>query len=118
MSHTVSLELKIKDKELFKQVARQKGYRVEEMRFRLYSSAEKGLGVFLPGWRYPAVVTEEGELRYDNYNGRWGKQEVLDELVQEYAVQLVHKKALEQGLTLVSQKTTQGEVEIVLAVNS
>lgn len=54
----------------------------------LYQAAETGIAIKLDGWNYPVVVdTANGKISYDNYNGSWGKQEKLDELLQEYVRQ-------------------------------
>jgi len=43
------------------------------------------LGVQLPEWRYPVVAQlDAGELRFDNYNGHWGKPEHLDKCVNRF----------------------------------
>ena len=55
---------------------------------KLFSGEATGVIVKLPGWKYPAVFdTESGQARYDNYNGRWGKQAQLDRFLQGYAVE-------------------------------
>jgi len=39
---------------------------------RLFSGEAAGIVVQLPGWNYPAVFdTATGEVRYDNFEGRW-----------------------------------------------
>ena len=43
--------------------------------FSVFSAESAGHAVQLPGWRYPLVCeTTSGQLRYDNYNGRWGEE--------------------------------------------
>jgi len=55
---------------------------------RLFSGEVEGLGVELPGWRYPVVCdTATGQLRYDDFNGRWGDQHHLDAFLQRFAVE-------------------------------
>jgi hypothetical protein len=113
MSHTVSLKTKVKDRELFKEVARRKGYKVEEnARVKFFSSEHRGLAVYLPNWKYPVVVEEDGTLCYDNYEGTWGEQELLDDLFRDYVQELVLKTALEQGYAVLEQEQ-QGE-ELVI----
>jgi hypothetical protein len=110
MSHTVKLRVKVKDKELFKEIALRKGYRIEEgVTVRFYSSTERGMAVYLPGWKYPVVVTDDGEVRYDNWNGKWGKTEVLHELMQEYATELVLQTAAVQGYVVLGQEENANE---------
>ena len=55
---------------------------------RLFSAEVNGLGVQFPDWRYPAVCQlDTGEIRYDNYGGRWGEQQHLNGFLQAYAVE-------------------------------
>ena len=55
---------------------------------RLFNGQVTGLGVQLPDWRYPLVCElSTGQLRYDNYGGRWGEQCHLDAFLQSYAVE-------------------------------
>jgi hypothetical protein len=110
MSHTVSLKLKVKDKRLLKEIALKKGYKVEDdAHVRFFSSEEYGMAVYLPGWHYPVVVTDGGEVRYDNYNGKWGKQEVLNELMQDYATELVLRTARMEGYLILEQSENENE---------
>jgi len=56
--------------------------------FKLYSNTKvTGHAVSLPGWNYPVVFTPDNKIKYDNYNGSWGKQELLDNLCAEIAIQ-------------------------------
>lgn len=93
MSHTVSMQVEIRDREAFIAACEAAGGRViGEGEHRLYESTEKGLAVSLPGWRYPIVLTDEG-IKYDNYGGAWGDQETLDTLVSRYAIHAAKLKA-------------------------
>ena len=67
-------------------------------RHKLYTSHAEGIGIKLPNWHYPVVINPEtGEAKYDNYNGGWGKQELLDALVQGYAVEKTRMEAIQAG---------------------
>ena len=47
----------------------------------------------LPGWTYPLVCDlASGELKYDNFSGRWGDQARLDAFLQAYAVERARPK--------------------------
>ena len=72
-----------------------------------------GLGVMLPGWSYPVVIdTTTGELKYDNYNGRWGKEEELAKFKQNYAAVKHRAIAHERGYQV--QETVDSDGSIVL----
>ena len=76
MSHIVSIKTEVRD-EAAVQAACSRLHlpRATRGTFELYSSTETGLGVELPHWKYPVVAnTETGQLRFDNYGGRWGSQ--------------------------------------------
>lgn len=103
MSHIVTLNVSIKDKAVLKEVAvRDFGLTVkdrETVTFFDYS-AHSGMTIRLPGWEYPVLVTDEGELIYDNYEGQWGDQAQLNQLIQNYVVACVYKA----GVTAVTSE--------------
>jgi len=97
MSHTVSVDIEIRNRDAFlAAVSACGGEVIGEGEHRLYSTYETGFAVQLPGWSYPIVLTEKG-LRYDNYGGYWGDQEQLDTLIARYAVETARAKATELG---------------------
>jgi len=85
--------------------------------FELYNSKETGLGIELPKWRYPVVAdTESGRLSFDNYEGRWGDQEYLDQFLQRYAVEAATIAARKQGHSVVEQRLGDGSVKLTVNV--
>ncbi|QEG22035.1 DUF1257 domain-containing protein [Mariniblastus fucicola] len=85
--------------------------------FELYNSKETGLGFELPNWKYPVVAnTETGELRFDNYNGRWGSQEFLDQFLQAYAAEQVKIEARKKGHSVVEQRLDNGSIKLTVRV--
>ena len=85
--------------------------------FELYSSTETGLGIELPHWKYPVVAnTETGQLRYDNYNGRWGSQEFLDQFLQAYCVERAKIEARKKGHSCVEQRLDNGSIKLTVNV--
>jgi hypothetical protein len=73
--------------------------------------------VQLPDWRYPVVCQlETGQLQYDNYNGRWGKQQHLDSFLQIYAVEKARIEARRQGHSVVEQQLTDGSIKLTVNV--
>lgn len=63
----------------------------------LYSSSETGVAFTLPGWNFPCILKDSGELSYDNYGGQWGSADVLGRLNAEYALQAAEAAARAQG---------------------
>jgi hypothetical protein len=84
---------------------------------RLFGGEVTGLGVQLPDWRYPAVCQlESGEIRYDNYNGRWGEQQHLDRFLQMYAVEKAKIEARCRGNTCTEQQLADGSIKLTVNV--
>ena len=85
---------------------------------KLFSGSATGLIVKLPGWRYPAVFnTESGQASYDNYKGRWGKQQQLDEFLQKYAVEKGKIEARRKGHTCTEQQLADGSIKLTVQVH-
>ena len=86
-------------------------------RFSFIPQRKLGLGVELPHWKYPVVAnTETGQLRFDNYNGRWGSQEFLDQLLQMYAVEKAKIEARKKGHTVTEQRLDNGAIKVTVNV--
>ena len=76
-----------------------------------------GHAVELPGWRYPVVCqTETGDLKYDDFGGRWGDQVQLNRFLQAYAVEKVKIEARRQGQTAIEQPLGDGSIRVQIAV--
>jgi hypothetical protein len=85
---------------------------------KLFSGEATGLAVELPDWRYPLVCdTATGQLRYDNYSGRWGEQKHLDAFLQSYAVEKCRIESRKRGHTLTEQTLPDGSVKLTVQVN-
>lgn len=56
---------------------------------RLFDGTQRhGHAVKLKGWREDVVFDlEKGECLFDNYGGRWGEEDKLDELIQSYTLE-------------------------------
>jgi hypothetical protein len=82
---------------------------------RLFSGEIAGLGVQLPKWRYPAVCQlDTGEIRFDNFNGRWGEQQHLDRFLQAYAVEKAKIEARRRGNTCTEQQLADGSIKLTV----
>jgi len=85
--------------------------------FKLFSAEAAGLGVELPGWRYPVVCdVATGKVHYDNYGGRWGEQSRLDSFLQAYAVQKASIEARRKGHTVVEQPLEDGSIKLTVQI--
>ena len=89
MSHVVSIKTEVRDVAAIRAACRRLNIdRPEEGTFELFSGEATGVAVRLPDWTYPVVCDiAAGELKFDNYSGRWGDQKELDAFLQAYAVE-------------------------------
>jgi hypothetical protein len=102
MSHTVTAKVsyaypKGEGSPLAKTVVKAGGTVLGEGTHSLYQNKEKGFGFTLPGWRYPIVLKENGELKFDDYRGSWGDTRDLDRLKSIYGVEAARQQAEELG---------------------
>ncbi len=118
MSHIVEIKTEVRDEAAVQSACRRLHLpKAVRGTFELYSSTETGLGIELPHWKYPVVAnTETGKLRYDNYNGRWGSQEFLDQFLQMYAVETTKIEARRKGHSVVEQKLDNGSIKLTVSV--
>jgi len=115
MSHTTTLETKIKDKgvlkravEIMKKELGLEVYIEETNSVNLFQgkiSVKNGIAVRLPNWKYPVLIDlDTGKIYYDNYGGRWGDEKYLNLLKQIYASQKILKAIEKQYGTKVAKK--------------
>ena len=120
MSHTTKRKSAMKDVETLKKaVARIPGaeYQGVGRAPRFAGQANSGHMVKLPGWNYPVTVDlTTGECTYDNYNGHWGNEEVLDKLNQGYAVEAAKAKAEEENREFEEIRLDDGGIKLVISL--
>ena len=84
---------------------------------KLFASSVRGLAVQLPGWNYPVVCQlDTGQLKYDDYGGRWGEKARLDQFLQAYAVERAKLEARKQGHTVTEQSLRDGSIKLTIHV--
>ena len=118
MSHIVEIKTEVRDESAIQSAcSRLHLPRATRGTFQLYSSEETGLGIELPNWKYPVVAnTETGQLRYDNYEGRWGSQEFLDQFLQAYATERVKLEARKKGHSVTEQRLDNGSIKLTVSM--
>lgn len=118
MSHIVQIKTEVRD-------AAAVGAACQRLRLpqpvqgnhRLFSGEVAGLGVQLPDWRYLAVCQlDTGEIKYDNYGGRWGEQQHLDAFLQAYTVEKAKIEARRRGNTCTEQQLADGSIKLTINV--
>ena len=84
---------------------------------KLFSGEATGLTVQLPNWQYPVVADlATGQLKFDNFGGRWGDHKHLDCLLQAYAVEKCRIEARKAGHSLTEQTLADGSIKLVIQV--
>jgi hypothetical protein len=118
MSHIVQIKTEVRDEAAVKSACMRLHLpKPTRGTFELYSSTELGLGIELPHWKYAVVAdTNTGQLRYDNYNGRWGAQEFLDQFLQGYAVEKAKLEARRRGHSVTERRLDDGSVKLTVSV--
>ena len=118
MSHIVKIQTQVRD-EAAVQAACRRRQLAEPIagRHQLYSREVEGLAVRLRDWTYPVVCQlQTGELQYDNFGGRWGQQQELDQFLQAYAVEKTRIEARKRGHTLTEQSLTDGSIKLTVQI--
>ena len=118
MSHIVEIKTQVKDAAAVRAGCNRLRLPTPiEGTHRLFSGEATGLGVQLPDWKYPLVCElSTGQLKYDNYNGRWGKQQHLDAFLQSYAVEKSKLEARREGHSVTESLLANGSVKLTINV--
>jgi len=84
---------------------------------KLFVAEKIGWAVKLTGWTYPVVCnTNTGEVDFDNYGGKWGQQQKLDEFLQAYAVEKAKIEARKAGHTATEHLLADGSIRVCVQV--
>ncbi len=118
MSHIVEIKTQVKDAAAVQAACRRLNLAEPQQRtVKLFSGEATGLAVQLPEWTYPIVCdTATGEVKFDNYNGRWGQQSHFDQFLQAYTVEKAKIEARRQGHSVSEQLLTDGSIRVQIAV--
>lgn len=118
MSHIVSIKTEVRDANAVRAASeRLRLPQPVEGTHRLFSGEATGLGVQLPDWKYVVVCDlSSGQLRYDNYGGRWGEQRHLDAFLQSYAVEKAKIEARRRGHSVTEAQLDDGSVKLTINV--
>jgi hypothetical protein len=118
MSHIVSIATEVRDAAALRAACRRlKLPEPVHKTVTLFSGEATGLAVELPHWQYPVVIdTASGEIRYDNFEGRWGEQKHLDALLQMYSVEKAKIEARRKGYVCAEQQLADGSIKLTVNV--
>lgn len=118
MSHTVHIQTQVRDAEAVRAACTRLGLPPPTSgELRLFSERVAGLGVQLPGWKYPAVCQlDSGVIKADTFNGRWGDPVQLDRFLQAYAVERARIEARKKGYSVTEQPLADGSIKLTVQV--
>ncbi len=118
MSHIVQIQTEVRDAGSVRAACGRLGLAPPvEGTHRLFSGEVTGLGVELPGWRYPVVCDlAEGRVAYDDFGGRWGERVRLEAFLQAYAVERASLEARRNGHTVTEQPLADGSIRLTVNV--
>jgi hypothetical protein len=118
VSHIVTIQTEVRDAAAVKSACQRLSLQPPvEKSVQLFSGAAQGLAVQLTGWLYPVVCDlAAGQLRFDNYGGRWGQQAELDRFLQAYAVEKTFIEARRHGHTVHEQPLADGSVRLTIQI--
>jgi hypothetical protein len=119
MSHIVTIKSEVRDAAAVK-AACQRLHLPEPVQGKtsLFGGEVEGLAVQLPDWYYPVVADlATGQLKFDNFSGRWGDQKHLDQFLQSYAVEKCRIEARKKGHVVTEQQLADGSIKRTVQVN-
>lgn len=89
MSHIVTVQTEVRDATAVRAACKRLGLAEPILgTTRLFQGEVNGLAVQLPGWQYPVVADlATGQLKFDDFGGRWGNRKDLDRFLQIYAAE-------------------------------
>ena len=118
MSHIVQIKTEVRDGIAVQAACQRLGLEAPVLgTVTLFATEATGLLVRLTGWIYPVVFdTRSGQVRFDNYGGRWGEQAQLDRFLQAYAVEKATLEARRKGHTVTEQTLDNGSIKLTVTV--
>ena len=118
MSHIVQIKTEVRDGIAVQAACQRLGLEAPVLgTVTLFATEATGLLVRLPDWIYPVVFdTRSGQVRFDNYGGRWGEQVQLDRFLQAYAVEKTKIEARRKGHIVFEQTLDNGSIKLTVTV--
>jgi hypothetical protein len=114
MSHIVTIQTKVRDPAAVAAACARMNLPAPTVgTAALFGGQVNGLLVRLPGWTYPAVVDlATGEVKFDNFEGRWGDRAQLDRFLQLYPIERAKLEAKANGFPVTEEALENGSIKL------
>ncbi len=110
-SHTAQIKVDFGDADTLRAaVESMRGEWLGQGSHKLFEGPVVGNGFRLPHWVYPLVVSDDGQLHYDDYRGQWGRVSDVEALKAAYSLAVAEQAARTQGWP--TERTEAGELVI------
>ena len=122
MSHIVTVNTEVRDTSAVTSAVKAACQRLSlaepvQGKAKLYGGEDEGLAVKLPDWTYPVVCDlASGQVKYDNFGGRWGDQKQLAKFLQAYAAEKVKIESRRKGHTVTESQLADGSIKLTIQV--
>ncbi len=118
MSHIVQIQTQVRDAAAVRAACQRLNLPAPvQGKVKLFSGEVEGLAVQLPDWIYPVVADlATGQVKFDNFNGRWGNQAHLDKFLQAYACEKAKIEARRRGHQCTEQTLADGSIKLTIQV--
>jgi hypothetical protein len=118
MSHIVRIQTQLKDAAAVRAACQRLGLPAPvQGKAKLFSGEVEGLAVQLPDWVYPVIVDlRTGEIKMDDFGGRWGDRKHFDKLLQAYACEKAKIEARKRGHQCTEQTLADGSIKLTIQV--
>jgi hypothetical protein len=118
MSHLVSIKTQLRDPIAIQSACERLKLPAPVFgKARLFKSEATGWQVKLPDWLCPVVCeTDRGDVKFDNFNGRWGDPSELDAFFHAYAVEKAKLEARRAGHSVSERQLADGSIRVQIAV--
>ena len=118
MSHIVTITIEVRDLAALSAACRRLNLPAPvQGTHDVFGQIVEGHGVQLPDWDYLVVFNlGTGKGVYDNYGGKWGKQEHLDSFMQAYGVEKTKLELRRKGYRPTEQTRADGSIVVSCAV--
>jgi hypothetical protein len=118
MSHIVTVKAEVRDATAVRAACRRLSFAEPvQGEVQLFSGTARGLCVQLSDWQYPICSDlSTGQIKFDNFQGRWGDQKHLDRLLQAYAAEKCRIEARKRGHTVTETTLPDGSIKLTVTV--